>query len=131
MEGTWRKRARVRGRARARGATGAQVGATSPADSAAAHLAAAEACCAAVVDFEKIIHIQAMSCVLLHVERIGVVMWLDLERVGVKKDVVKDVVDLRAQLQERTFASTPPGSLEQLGCQLRLGLGLGLGLQFI
>ena len=69
-----------------------------------------------------------MSCVLLHVERIGVVMWLDLERVGVKKDVVKDVVDLRAQLQERTFASTPPGSLEQLGCQLRLGLGLGLRL---
>ena len=53
-------------------------------------------------------------------------MWLDRERIG-----VKDIVDLRAQFQERTFASTPPGSLEQLGCQLRLGLGLGLGLQFI
>ena len=32
-----------------------------------------------------------MSCVLLHVERIDIVMWLGRERIG-----VKDVVDLRA-----------------------------------
>ena len=41
-------------------------------------------------------------------------MWLGRERVG-----VKDVVDLRAQLQERAVASTTPGGLDQLGCQLR------------
>ena len=63
-----------------------------------------------------------MPCLLTHVVWIGVVMWLGRERVG-----VKDVVDLRAQLQERAVASTTPGGLDQLGCQLRLGLGLGLG----
>ena len=41
-------------------------------------------------------------------------MWLGRERVG-----VKDVVNLRAQLQECAVASTPPGSLDQLGGQLR------------
>ena len=55
-----------------------------------------------------------MSCRLVHVERIGVVMWLGRERIG-----VKDVVDLRAQRHERTLASTPPGGLEQFGSQLR------------
>ena len=67
-----------------------------------------------MVEFEKIIRIQAMSCRLVHVERIGVVMWLGRERIG-----VKDVVDLRAQRHERTLASTPPGGLEQFGSQLR------------
>ena len=57
-----------------------------------------------------------MSCILLHVERIDIVMWLGRERIG-----VKDVVDLRAQRHERTLASTPPGNLEQFGCQLRKG----------
>ena len=55
-----------------------------------------------------------MPCLLTHVVWIGVVMWLGRERVG-----VKDVVDLRAQLQERAVASTTPGSLDQLGGQLR------------
>ena len=64
-----------------------------------------------------------MPCLLTHVVWIGVVMWLGRERVG-----VKDVVDLRAQLQERAVASTTPGGLDQLGCQLRLALGLRLGL---
>ena len=57
-----------------------------------------------------------MSCILLHVERIDIVMWLGRERIG-----VKDVVDLRAQRHERTLASTPPGNLEKFGCQLRKG----------
>ena len=67
---------------RGRGATGEQVGATSPADSAAAHLAAAEAARPSSIS-RRSSAFQAMSCLLIHVERIGVVMWLDRERIGV------------------------------------------------